>query len=195
MAKRDYVTKGRAPTKRNNSSNKRTTTRKTSARNPFPWKAAIIAVLLVAALIAGLNMLSNAPEPEKAQPIKVTPKPPTVEQKKNVIPPPPEEKWDYMETLPNREVEVEAKEQQVSKIPYVMQCGAYKALGAANERKANIAFQGLASKVVRSEGSSWYRIILGPYRFKRDAVKHQHVLQRAKIEPCMIMKDTMNLVH
>ena len=72
-----------------------------------------------------------------------------------------------------------------------MQCGAYKTSAQAEQRKANIAFQGLSSKIVKLEGSSWYRIILGTYKFKRDAVKDQHVLQRAKIEPCIIMKNTL----
>ena len=108
-----------------------------------------------------------------------------------VLPPPPQEKWEYMETLPKREIEVQAKEVEVPKIPYIMQCGAYKTSSQAEQRKANIAFQGLSSKVVKLKGSSWYRIILGPYTFKRDAVKEQHVLQRAKIEPCIIMKDTL----
>lgn len=190
MANRDYVRKSPTPNKKNNNRNQRKPAQKKKpAPRAIPWKAAIIAVLLLAGLISLLSMLSNDPEPVvpaiNTVPVKVTPKP------TESLPPPPQEKWDYMETLPKREIEVQAKEVEIPKIPYIMQCGAYKTASQADQRKANIAFQGLSSKVVKLEGSSWYRIILGPYTFKREAVKDQHVLQRAKIEPCIIMKDTL----
>lgn len=192
MANRDYVRKSPTPNKKNNNRNQRKPAQKKQpAPRAIPWKAAIIAVLLLAGLISLLSMLSNDPEPAAPAtnnvPVNVTPKPKNTE----VLPPPPQEKWDYMESLPKREIEVKAKDVEVPKIPYIMQCGAYKTSSQAEQRKANIAFQGLSSKVVKLEGSSWYRIILGPYTFKRDAVKEQHVLQRAKIEPCIIMKDTL----
>lgn len=192
MANRDYVRKSPTPNKKNNNRNQRKPAQKKQpAPRAIPWKAAIIAVLLLAGLISLLSMLSNDPEPAAPAtnnvPVNAIPKPKSTK----VIPPPPQEKWDYMESLPKREIEVKAKEVEVPKIPYIMQCGAYKTSSQADQRKANIAFQGLSSKVVRLKGSSWYRIILGPYTFKRDAVKEQHVLQRAKIEPCIIMKDTL----
>ncbi|GLT14730.1 SPOR domain-containing protein [Vibrio algivorus] len=191
MANRDYVRKSPTPNKKNNRNQRRPAQKKKPASRAIPWKAAIIAVLLLAGFIYLLSVLNNDPEPAapatNTLPVNVAPKPKNTE----VIPPPPQEKWDYMETLPKREIEVKAKEVEVPKIPYIMQCGAYKTPSQAEQRKANIAFQGLSSKVVKLEGSSWYRIILGPYTFKRDAVKEQHVLQRAKIEPCIIMKDTL----
>lgn len=190
MANRDYVRKTPAPSKKNNNRNqRRPAPKKKSAPRAIPWKAAIIAVILLAGLIALLSMLSNDPEPTQPEisvlPIAPKPKP------SNSLPPAPKEQWDYMKTLPQREIEVQAKEVVVPKIPYIMQCGAYKTSAQAEQRKANIAFQGLSSKIVKLEGSSWYRIILGTYKFKRDAVKNQHVLQRAKIEPCIIMKNTL----
>ena len=105
------------------------------------------------------------------------------------IPPLPEEQWSYMDELPNKEIEVEQKELKVSEVPYIMQCGAYKSRSQAEERKMNIAFQGITSTVRHAEGSSWYKVVLGPYKFKRDAEKDRHKLQRAKIEPCAIWKD------
>lgn len=192
MANRDYVRKTPAQSKKSSNRNPRKpAAKKKPAARAIPWKAAIVAVIMLAGLIALLSRLSNDPEPEvpatNVVPVTVSDKP----KQPETLPPPPQEKWDYMQSLPNREIEVQAKEIQVPKIPYIMQCGAYKTSAQAQERKANIAFQGLTSKVVKLEGSSWYRIILGPYTFKRDAVKEQHVLQRAKIEPCIIMKDTL----
>lgn len=186
---RDYVRKTPAQNKKTNSRNqRRPASKKKAPARPIPWKAAIIAVVLLGGLITLLSKLHNDPEPEVAkveETVAATPKP------KEVLPPPPEEKWDYMKSLPKKEIEVQAKEVQVSKIPFIMQCGAYKAKAPADERKANIAFQGLKSSVVKLEGSSWYRLILGPYKFRRDAVVDQHVLQRVKIEPCMIMYETL----
>lgn len=96
-----------------------------------------------------------------------------------------------MDTLPNREIEVQAKEQIKSKVPYIMQCGAYRTIAQAESRKLDIAFQGLSSQIVKKEGSSFHRVVLGPYSLKRDAERDKHKLQRAKIEPCKIWKEAL----
>ncbi|MFW7523556.1 SPOR domain-containing protein [Vibrio ostreicida] len=179
MANRDYVKRGRG-----NSARK--TSRKKSAPRTKPWRSALLAVFMVGVFGYGLYHLSNDPQPAQP-PVQQTQSKPKI---KKQIPPPPEEKWDYVDTLPNREIEVTAKEQVVSEIPYVMQCGAYKSDAQAQTRKLDIAFQGLNSKVRKKEGSSWYRVVLGPYKFKRDAERDKHKLQRAKIEPCAIWKET-----
>ncbi|MCV5960804.1 hypothetical protein OFO30_36020, partial [Escherichia coli] len=82
----------------------------------------LLAILLVGGFGYGLYLLSNDPEPKPPvvqQPTTTVSKP----KPKKDLPPPPEEKWEYVESLPKREVEVVAKEIEVSKIPYVMQCG------------------------------------------------------------------------
>ncbi len=135
-----------------------------------------------------LFVLSQDPEP--VAPVAVTPQNKPKPKPQKALPPPPEEKWDYVESLPNREVEVKAKEQVVSDIPYIMQCGAYKSEQQAEARKLDIAFQGINSKIRKKENSSWYRVVLGPYKLKRDAERDKHKLQRAKIEPCAIWKET-----
>lgn len=135
-----------------------------------------------------LFVLSQDPEP--AAPVAVTPQNKPKPKPQKALPPPPEEKWDYVESLPNREVEVKAKEQVVSDIPYIMQCGAYKSEQQAEARKLDIAFQGINSKIRKKENSSWYRVVLGPYKLKRDAERDKHKLQRAKIEPCAIWKES-----
>ncbi|CAH8182904.1 SPOR domain-containing protein [Vibrio aestuarianus] len=178
MANKDYVRRGRSP--------KKPTPKKAASRRK-PWRSGLLAVILVSAFGYGLYLLSKDPEPP--QPVVVQPKPVTKPKSTDVIPPPPEEKWDYVDSLPKREVEVVAKEQKVSDIPYIMQCGAYKTMQQAEARKLDIAFQGLSSKIRKKEDSSWYRIVLGPYKFKRDAERDKHKLQRAKIEPCAIWKE------
>jgi len=176
VANKDYVRRGR--------SQKKPAPKKASPRRK-PWRSGLLAIVLAGMFGYGLYTLNNDPEP----PVPVTAKPVNVASKPNKaddLPPPPTEKWDYVDTLPKREIEVIAKDQVVSDIPYVMQCGAYKTMAQAEERKATIAFQGLTSKIRKKEGSSWYRVVLGPYTFKRDAERDKHKLQRAKIEPCAI---------
>jgi cell division protein FtsN len=183
VANKDYVKRGRGSKK---STSGRAPKKRSSGRKP--WRSGLTAITLVGAFGYGLYTLGNDPEP----PAPVSK--PVVQPKKakpvSQLPKPPEEKWDYVESLPNRQVEVQAKEQVVSDIPYIMQCGAFKLPQQAEERKANIAFQGIQSTVRKKEGSSWYRVVLGPYTLKRDAERDRHKLQRAKIEPCAIWKES-----
>ncbi len=181
MANRDYVKRGQGT--RKNTRSKKAPTRK-------PWKAGLLAVLLLGGFGYGLYILSNDPEPPIPPEVKQTSKPKTTTKKKTSLPELPKEEWDYVKSLPNKEIEVEAKKQVVSTVPYIMQCGAFKSLKQAEERKVNIAFQGISSKIRKKEGSSWYKVVLGPYKLKRNAEKDKHVLQRAKIEPCAIWKET-----
>ncbi|PWI33720.1 cell division protein FtsN [Vibrio albus] len=176
---KDYVRRGQG--------SKKTSRKKPNNRTKFPWKAGLLALLAVGAFGYGLYILSNDPEPK----VKVTQPAPKKKPvtKTKPLPPPPKEEWEYVKELPNKEIEVQAKEQVVSEIPYIMQCGAFKTLQQAEERKVNIAFQGLGSKIRKKENSSWYRVVLGPYTTKREAVKDKHRLQRAKIEPCAIWKE------
>jgi len=182
MANRDYVKRGQG-------SRKTTRRKKTSVKKP--WKAGILTVLLLGGFIYGLTILNSDPEPKIAPitPHASKPKSKSPHKTKKNLPDLPEEKWDYVNTLPNKEIKVKAKKQVISEIPFIMQCGAFKSLHQAQERKVNIAFQGLSSKIRKKEGSSWFKVVLGPYTFKRDAEKDKHKLQRAKIEPCAIWKD------
>lgn len=160
-------------------------------------KWAIIAVMLVGALGYGLYFLASEPAPAQPKPVKqevVKPKPKPVSKPKPqpkpkaTLPPKPEEKWRYIEELENKEVKVETKKEQKPSRPYLMQCGAYRSMAQAEERKAMIAFQGLTSQIKISQGEkgSWHRVILGPYPQKRKAESDRNRLRRAGIEPCAI---------
>ncbi|OBT10092.1 cell division protein FtsN [Vibrio sp. UCD-FRSSP16_10] len=180
MARKDYVKSGKTQSKK--------------ARKPAPskkpWKAIILAGLLLGGFSYGLYHLSQDPKPAKPVAVDVSTKARSSTNKNaENLPPPPEEQWDYVKTLPEREIKVTPKAEVLSKVPYVMQCGAYKSHTQADGRKVDIAFQGVNSQIRQKKGSSWYRVILGPYARKRDAERDKHKLQRAKIEPCMIMKD------
>lgn len=184
MANKDYVKRGAGQ-------RRRSVPQKTLKSKGLPIRSGLVAIVVVCLFGYGLTLLGQDPEPQdqpivKSQPTQVVkPKP-----QQESLPPPPTQEWDYEKMLPSKEVEVTAKELEVSNIPYVMQCGAYKTLEQAEERKANIAFQGLTSNVRKKADSSWYRVVLGPYTFKRDAERDKHTLQRAKIEPCAIWKES-----
>ncbi|TQP43532.1 SPOR domain-containing protein [Vibrio cholerae] len=178
MANRDYVRGGRSPKK---------PTRRKAAPRRKPWRSGLVALTLIAGFGYGLYLLNNDPEPKVNTEVSTSSSTSSSKPKQaDTLPPPPTEKWDYVDTLPNREIEVVAKEQQVSDIPYVMQCGAYKTAEQAEARKLDIAFQGISSHIRKKADSSWYRVVLGPYKFRRDAERDKHKLQRAKIEPCAI---------
>ena len=182
MANKDYVRRGgRSATKK---------PAKKTIKKHKPWRSGLLALLLAGGFGYGLYLLNSDPEPAPApqhsEPVAVQkPKP------QKALPPPPKEKWDYMKSLPKRQVEVVAKELKISKVPYVLQCGAYKKKSQAESRKVAIAFQGLKSRVIKKPGSSWYRVILGPFTFRRDAEKNRHILRRVKIEPCAIWKENL----
>ncbi|MDP5255790.1 MULTISPECIES: SPOR domain-containing protein [unclassified Vibrio] len=191
MANKDYVRRGQAPKKTN-----KKTAKPKQTRPKKPWRSLLVAAIAVSLFGYGLYTLSQSPEPATTpEPVAVAPQktaPSRPASASNAsLPPVPEQKWDYIDDLPNRQIEVTPKEQQVSKIPYVMQCGAFITMEQAQTRKVNIAFVGLSSRIKKKEGSKWYRVILGPYKFKRDAERDRHKLQRHKIEPCAIWKENL----
>jgi cell division protein FtsN len=190
VANKDYVKRGRTPKKPAKKTAKKKGVKQPISPGSTPWKAVAVAGLLVAVFGYALYFLNDSPAPEQKETItEVAPAKPKKTSSNQEIPPLPEEQWSYMDELPNKEIEVEQKELKVSEVPYIMQCGAYKSRSQAEERKMNIAFQGITSTVRHADGSSWYKVVLGPYKFKRDAEKDRHKLQRAKIEPCAIWKD------
>jgi cell division protein FtsN len=179
VANKDYVKRGPAA-------------KKAAAKPPmrWPWRSSILAIIVISAFGYGLYTLSIQPAPPVKEMPQVLPKTEKIPTSgSSHLPPPPAEKWDYVETLPKRKIEVVPKELTVSKIPYVMQCGAYKTRAQAEKRKLDIAFQGLGSRIIKKKDSSWYRVVLGPYKFRRDADRDKYKLQRAKIEPCAIWKE------
>ena len=169
MAQKDYVARGRSskapppPPKR-----------------ALPWPRIVITLILLAAFGYFLwSIKGSAPETPE-----VVSKP--VVASKDALPDMPKEEWDFITSLPEYTVEVEVEEQAKSTIRYLMQCGSFKVRSQAEELKAKIAFQGLAAQVRKSEGSSWNRVILGPYESKRHAEADRHTLQRAKINGCVV---------
>nr|WP_086937772.1 SPOR domain-containing protein [Thaumasiovibrio occultus] len=203
MATRDYIKRDKGPArKKPTKGGKRKAAPK---KRPFPTKFALLALFLIVSLGAGLVFLSKTPAPEPVandtqssaaqaaatqttQTESAQSSKPTTE---SAIPPRPQEEWQYKDLLENRTVEIDTPDpstQQVSTQTYIMQCGAYRSNAPAEERKLQIAFQGLSSeiRVSTNEKGTWYRVVLGPYASKRDAERDRNHLRRAEIEPCAI---------
>ncbi|KXI30521.1 SPOR domain-containing protein [Paraglaciecola hydrolytica] len=171
MAHNDYVARGRGK-KAPPPPPKRT----------LPWPRIVITLSLLAAFGYFLWSIKGT-APEKPQ---VATQPAATQQEKDALPDMPKEEWEFITSLPEYTVEVEVEERAKSTVRYLMQCGSFKVRSQAEELKAKIAFQGLEAQVRNSEGSSWYRVILGPYESKRHAEADRHTLQRAKINGCVV---------
>ncbi|WKE65332.1 SPOR domain-containing protein [Gallaecimonas kandeliae] len=181
MARKDYV--------RNSAPKRRPANKKSAPARQPPWAA--IAVFCVCALAFGflLYKLAQRPAaqaPAKAEPVAVQPKeePKTQPKAKDSIPKPPKEEWRYVETLKNKEVEVEVPDRPKDNTPYQMQCGSFKVYDQAEAQKAKLAFAGMEAQVRKT--GDWYRVILGPYTGKRAAQNDQHKAEKAGLPTCAI---------
>jgi cell division protein FtsN len=181
MAHQDYISRASKNTKRKNPYKKEPVAQKTGVS----LKTKTI-ILFTVVLITGFayflwTIKTNNPvqTPETSTPTKQIK---TVE-----LPEPPKEKWEYMEDLKNKQVEVGQYETNKNG-PYQMQCGSFRTLKQAEVLKANIAFTGISSQIRKVKGTSgiWYKVILGPYDRKRLAENDKHKLRNNKINYCQI---------
>ncbi|WP_163934681.1 SPOR domain-containing protein [Paraferrimonas sp. SM1919] len=185
---RDY--KNRKPAKRRSRGR-----RKEAPKSKFKLGLfAVVTVALVAWGIHFLNSISGSAEEAKA----VVNKPKATVQAKvaeKPLPKPPKEIYEYVDTLKQKEVEIELQQQSDSKTPYIMQCGSFRNQDDAEVMKASIAWQvGQHSTVERTEGQNgvWYRVRLGPFTGdpenqltpKRQAQGLQKQLRKLKIANC-----------
>jgi cell division protein FtsN len=173
MAPKDYVS--RKPTNKQPPA---------PAKTSFPWVAVVLALILIGAF-GGLLYFLNA-QPAQPKPVQASPE----KKAQESLPDVPEEQWEYIEQLPNAEVQVDVPENKDSGILYQMQCGSFRLEQQAEEMKAKIAFQGLSALVKQSDGKNglWYRVVLGPYESKRLAEKDRHTIQRAGIPTCQVWR-------
>lgn len=158
----------------------RATRRKPAKRAPakkqgFPYIATVVVLILIG--FVGYFVFAVDKPAVKPQQNKTI-------VKEEKLPEKPQPKWDYVDTLKNKEVQVDIPEEKKPTRPYQMQCGSFRKKADAETLKAKIAFQGLES-IVKKTGD-WYRVILGPYERKRPAERDRHKLQRARINGCQI---------
>ncbi len=183
MSNQDYITRRPAKKKKNNPIKKKAVEQKPN--NNTKSKLIITTViLLVAGFSYGLWFLKTSPStktPHNSAEIKV------LEKKVATLPEPPKEKWQYVDDLKHKEVEVGEYEVKQNG-PYKMQCGSFKKQSQAESLKAKMAFAGIESQIQTAHGksSTWYKVVLGPYTRKRAAEQDKHKLRKNNINGCQI---------
>ena len=181
MPNKDYI--ARRPTKK-------------KKNNPYKQKAVeqtnntktilmiITIILLVAGAAYSLWFLKTSPTtktPNHSSEIKI------LDKKAATLPKPPKVKWQYVDDLKHKEVEVGEYEVKQNG-PYKMQCGSFKTSAQAEALKAKMAFAGIESQIQTAQGKSsiWYKVVLGPYSRKRAAEQEKHKLRNNNINGCQI---------
>ena len=106
-----------------------------------------------------------------------------------LLPPLPPKPWSYMTLLENESVYVSVvKQYDLPSQPFLMQCGAYETVGQAEYRKAEIALLGYTSQIRETlwHNHIWYRVISGPYSYRRKGGQARAQMQLHNIEGCMV---------
>ena len=183
MAHKDFVKRGKAPNK------KKTAPKKAAPKQTIPWVRLVITVLLVASFGYFLWAISQSDAPSMPTDEPATealPQAPAEEP--DALPEMLADEYSYPSELAQGNVEIEMREQQKSERPYLMQCGSFRQQQQADKMRVQLAMQGLESQVRPSNGTNgrWYRVILGPYDFKRDAETDRHIIQNIGISTCQI---------
>ncbi|GGW82878.1 SPOR domain-containing protein [Alteromonas halophila] len=186
MAQRDYVSRGRAPQKKQNKKTTGKSRKASPASSPvasFPKARLVVVIMLLIGFGYFLWSIKDASDTTPDAPAERAGR-----TSPDALPELPEEEWEYIKTLPGYEVEVEVKEQEASDKRYLMQCASFRTRAQAEEMKAKIAFQGLEAQIRPSSGDNgeWFRVILGPFDAKRDAERAKHSLRKVNISTCQI---------
>lgn len=156
----------------------------------LPKKLLFATLLLIAAAAFGLYKLTQV-EPE--EPV-ATPTP----AKKKAPPAPKEvpaakEEYDFYSLLPESEVvapKVEAyasgeKDASKQNYAYMIQAGSFRSAEEADKLRATLLLEGLnvtTSKVTNHNGSTWHRVMVGPFTSRSKLNSAQDTLARANTE-------------
>jgi cell division protein FtsN len=183
MSNQDYIARTPAKKKKNNPYKKKPAEQQPS-NSPKNKIIFVVLILLIAGFSYGLWFLKTSPTTKT--PI-TTSEVETIEEKASTLPEPPQEKWQYVDDLKNKEIEVGQYEVKQNG-PYKMQCGSFKTQAQAESLKAKMAFVGIESQIQTAQGKShtWYKVVLGPYARKRAAEEDKHKLRNNKVNGCQI---------
>ena len=182
MAQKDYIKRKPAPRKRTTGAKRRPNHKAAQTKGVVKKFKITFAI----AVLLGFAYFLYSIKDDVAQPIKTAEVDTLTSNIDEVDPLPelPEEEWEFIKSLPGYEVEVDVEAATSDKL-YLMQCGSFKIFEQADSMRATMALVGLEPQI-RGTKSGWYRVILGPYKSKRDAERDRHVLQRQKINTCEI---------
>ena len=216
MAQKDYVKRPqakKAPNKRNtrntgntgNTRNTGSTRKKAAVQNGVtPWMKITIAVAVIALFVFGLYRLGNidigadagADQTNDSVFDAIEDTSDTLEQvilekpvEQKELPIMGDEDWEYIDSLPEYSVEVDATGPLERKGEFILQCGSFRTIERAETLRAKIAFQGLEAQIIPSNNANglWYRVVLGPVGKKRTTEQYRRQLRSADINGCRIL--------
>ncbi|CNB37301.1 cell division protein FtsN [Yersinia ruckeri] len=84
-------------------------------------------------------------------------------------------------TPPKPEKEKEKEKEKTQR--WMLQCGSFKAIDQAESVRAQLAFEGIESRITTSGG--WNRVVLGPYSARPAADKMQQRLKSTGVSGCI----------
>ena len=132
---------------------------------------------------------------ERAETPAKQPEKPSAKSRYKAVPAEDVEQTDFSfhNELKDKEVIVDVpdtnQERPISEKTHIMQCASFTSPARAEQAKANIALAGFEAwiRITKSDrGINQYRVTLGPYTSKRQAVRDRHELERNNINGCMI---------
>jgi len=105
----------------------------------------------------------------------------------------PKKDFDFYRNLKEMQVEIDESQQTDNRKPpkpksLLIQIGSFKNQTDAESIKAKVAFSGFSAtiKPVNVNGSTWFRVIIGPYTSSREADKDKRKLQNNDFKPIII---------
>ncbi|NQY63333.1 MAG: SPOR domain-containing protein [Alteromonadaceae bacterium] len=185
MAHQDYVS--RSSNKKNSPYKAKQSSGSPGDEAGIPLKVKLIGLFTLVAIVVFGYFLWSIKDNQPAD--NTTKKNTSVKKMASAeLPEPPKEKWTYVDGLKSKQVEVGEYEVKQAG-PYAMQCGSFRSQKQAEVLKANVAFNGIGSKIHKVTGKSgiWYKVVLGPYARKRLAEKDKHKLKSNNIHYCQIL--------
>jgi len=169
--------------------------RSRARQEPFSgWTG--LAIGLVAGLALGLGAYLFDRRGPGAAPAK--PKPAPMSAREGDAAPRPEDRYDYYNMLPNFEVVVPEKERAVRPDrpaapverpgSYFLQAGSYRDFAEADRMRAQLALQGIESKVQRVsvDSDTWHRVRIGPITDLKELNRVRDRLREADMDVLVI---------
>jgi cell division protein FtsN len=165
------------------------------------WIGGLVGLTVGLAVAAGIYVRDHRPE-------SATPRPAKSDKKKSYQSAPgadaagaaeePAKSYDFYEMLPKFEVVVPEKDKDVHpdlrpapetrRGTYVLQAGSYKNFADADRIRAQLALQGIESKVqkVSVDNDTWHRIRVGPITNLDELNRLRQVLRKADVDVLVI---------
>lgn len=160
---------------------------------PKRGKLIFILIVLIGAFAAGLYLLLQLPETQTTTESTTKPAPKTIKEPEQAAQTEPEQRFKFYDLLPESEVippkvdSYQFKEKGAAKsYYYLVQTGSFRSQSDAERQKATIAFQGLKGNikaVTNNSGTTWYRVVTGPFHSRSEMNSALDKLVNIGIEP------------